>query len=85
MGVTQRLKNRMRRFMEKPGTTVDLAPLRKLLPDIEEREDALRELDDEALTARAGEADTVAEICAVGREAARRGLGERPYDVQMLG
>jgi preprotein translocase subunit SecA len=85
MGVTQRLKNRLRRFTQRPGTTVDLAPLRKLLPDIEERADALRELDDEALTARAGEAEAVAEICAVGREAARRGIGERPYDVQMLG
>jgi preprotein translocase subunit SecA len=26
-----------------------------------------------------------AEFCAVGREAARRGLGERPFDVQLLG
>src|SRR5918993_4255514 len=85
MGVAQRLRNRIRRFTQRPGTTVDLAPLRKLLPEIEGREDGLRELDDEALTERAREADDVAEICAVGREAARRGLGERPYDVQMLG
>ncbi|OLF08917.1 accessory Sec system translocase SecA2 [Actinophytocola xanthii] len=27
----------------------------------------------------------LAELCAVGREAARRALGERPYDVQLLG
>ncbi|MFG1999580.1 accessory Sec system translocase SecA2 [Spirillospora sp. NPDC048911] len=32
----------------------------------------------------AGELD-LAELCAVGREAARRALGERPFDVQLLG
>ncbi len=30
-------------------------------------------------------ADGYAEICAVGREAARRALDQRPYDVQLLG
>ena len=29
MGVSQRLKNRFRRFLQRPGTTVDLAPLRE--------------------------------------------------------
>jgi preprotein translocase subunit SecA len=50
MGVSQRFKNRFRKFLQRPGTTVDLAPLEKRLPDIEAREEALRELDDAALT-----------------------------------
>ena len=85
MGVMQRLKNRAQRFLQRPGTTVDLAPLQKVLPEIEALEEELRELDDAALTERAGEAVKVAEVCAIGREAARRALGERPYDVQLLG
>ena len=39
----------------------------------------------EHLTAAARAAVSDAEICACGREAARRALGERPYDVQLLG
>nr|WP_296073367.1 accessory Sec system translocase SecA2 [uncultured Actinoplanes sp.] len=85
MGVSQRLKGRFRKFLQRPGTTVDLGPFRKRLPDIEAREEALRELDDEALTAAAQEATGLTEICAVGREAARRALDQRPYDVQLLG
>jgi preprotein translocase subunit SecA len=85
MGVSQRFKNRFRKFLQRPGTTVDLAPYRKRLPVIEGREEALRELDDEALTEAAGAASDFDEICAVGREAARRALGERPFDVQLLG
>ena len=56
-----------------------------LLPRIEEREPALEDLSDKELTAAAREAEDLVEICAVGREAARRALGERPYDVQLLG
>ena len=41
MGVSQRLKSRFRRFLQRPGTTVDLAPLEKLLPAIEAREEEL--------------------------------------------
>ena len=85
MGVSQRLKSRFRKFLQRPGTTVDLAPLEKRLPAIEAREEALRELDDEALTEAAGEATDYTEICAVGREAAWRALEQRPYDVQLLG
>ncbi len=85
MGVSQRLKSRFRKFLQRPGTTVDLAPLEKLLPAIADREDALIALDDEALTEAAGKADDYTEICAVGREAARRALDQRPYDVQLLG
>src|SRR5689334_5004620 len=85
MGVSQRLKNRFRKFLQRPGTTVDLAPLEKRLPDIEAREEALLELDDAALTEAAREAKDFTEICAVGREAARRALEQRPYDVQLVG
>ncbi|MET0419569.1 MAG: DEAD/DEAH box helicase, partial [Actinoplanes sp.] len=85
MGVSQRLKSRFRKFLQRPGTTVDLAPFQKRLPAIEAREEALRELDDEALTAAAREASDFEEICAVGREAAWRGIEQRPYDVQLLG
>ncbi|MFX0592686.1 accessory Sec system translocase SecA2 [Melissospora conviva] len=85
MGVSQRLRNRFRRFLQRPGTTVDLAPLRRLLPEIEAREETLGALDDAALTEAAAVADGYAEICAVGREAARRALDQRPYDVQLLG
>ena len=81
MGVSQRLKTRVRRFLQRPGTTVDLAPLEKLLPTIEAREEELTELSDEELIEAAGKAEDYVEICAVGREAARRGLDQRPYDV----
>ncbi|GAA0806715.1 accessory Sec system translocase SecA2 [Spirilliplanes yamanashiensis] len=85
MGVSQKLKSRLRKFLQRPGTTVDLAPLEKLLPAVEAMEDELAALDDAALTERAAQAEEYTEICAVGREAARRALDQRPYDVQLLG
>jgi preprotein translocase subunit SecA len=85
MGVSLRLKNTFRRIMERPGTTVDLRPFYKLLPEIEARGEDLQDLTDEELTEAAGEAKDVVDICAIGREAAHRALGERAYDVQMLG
>jgi preprotein translocase subunit SecA len=85
MGVAQRVRSRFRRFLQRPGSTVDLTPLEKLLPAIERRGAELESLDDAELTEAAGQADDYVEICAVGREAARRGLDQRPYDVQLLG
>ncbi|GAA4586730.1 preprotein translocase subunit SecA [Actinoplanes octamycinicus] len=85
MGVSQRFKNRFRKFLQRPGTTVDLGPLSKRLEPIEAREEALKELDDAALTDAAREASDYTEICAIGREAAFRAIGQRPYDVQLLG
>ncbi|MBB4933475.1 preprotein translocase subunit SecA [Lipingzhangella halophila] len=83
----------VRRLLGKPGA-VDLRPYTKLLESIEAREPDLRELTDAELTEKAVElgnaelpyesADLV-ELCATGREAARRSLDERPYDVQLLG
>jgi preprotein translocase subunit SecA len=78
------LRERIRRFLQKPGT-VDLTPHRELLPRIAESETRLRTLADEDLTAAARDSGDDAEICALGREAARRALGERPYDVQLVG
>ncbi|MFF5056429.1 accessory Sec system translocase SecA2 [Micromonospora sp. NPDC000663] len=85
MGVSQRFKSKFRRFLQRPGSTVELAPLEKMLPAIEAREADLVALDDAELTEAAGAATGYEEICAVGREAARRGLDQRPYDVQLLG
>ncbi len=78
------LRTRVRRFLQRPGTT-DLAPYQRLLAAIADREDSLADLADEALAERARQAGDDAEFCAVGREGARRALGERPYDVQLLG
>ena len=79
---------RVRRFLQQPGTA-DLGRYRRLLPAIAAREEALRDLPDEELTSlaraqRDGARDDAA-FCALGREAARRALGERPYDVQLVG
>ncbi|GIJ50911.1 protein translocase subunit SecA [Virgisporangium aliadipatigenens] len=85
MGLSQSLRNRVRRFLQRPGTTVDLAPLEKLLPEIEARGEELTDLSDAQLKKLAKKATDYVEICAVGREAAKRGIGETPYDVQLLG
>jgi preprotein translocase subunit SecA len=85
MGVSQRLKSRMQRFLQRPGTTVDLGPLEKLLPKISSRAEELADLSDSELTEKAAEATDYVDICAFGREAARRGLDQTPYDVQLLG
>jgi preprotein translocase subunit SecA len=81
------LRDRVRRFLEKPGTA-DLTRFRRLLPDIAAREDALRQVPDGELASRAAKVSSdkdMAEFAAVAREAARRALGERAHDVQLLG
>jgi preprotein translocase subunit SecA len=73
--------------LQKPGTA-DLTRLRRLLPAIGAREEALRRVPDGELAARAAKAcadEDMAEFAAVAREAARRALGERAHDVQLLG
>ncbi|GAB3204729.1 accessory Sec system translocase SecA2 [Marinactinospora thermotolerans] len=83
----------VRRVLGRPGS-VDLRPYVKLLKPIEDREAELGGLSDTELTAKAAELgdaelpyerDDLVELCAVGREAARRALGERPFDVQLVG
>jgi preprotein translocase subunit SecA len=85
MSLSHRIKARFRRFMERPGSTIDLGPLRARLPAIEARGKELTDLDDDELTRLAEEATDLVDLCAIGREAAHRALGERAYDEQVLG
>jgi preprotein translocase subunit SecA len=81
------LRNRAARFLQRPGTA-DLKPYLELLPDIAKRERAVAALADDELAAAARQAADAADdamICALAREAARRALGERPFDVQLVG
>jgi preprotein translocase subunit SecA len=75
---------RFRRILQQPGSA-DLARYQRLLPAIEAREAELAEAEDGALRVLAREARDDGDFCAVGREAARRALGERPFDVQLIG
>jgi preprotein translocase subunit SecA len=101
VGIADRLKKSFRSFTEKPGHTVALRGYQDLLEAIGDREADLEALSDDELTAAAvdlvagtvdadGPADRldrdqVIEVCALGREAGRRALGERAYDVQLIG
>jgi preprotein translocase subunit SecA len=78
------LRNRAARFLQRPGTA-DLRPYLELLPDIAKREPSAAALADDELAGPASEAADDARFCALGREAARRALGERPFDVQLIG
>lgn len=91
----RRVKAGFSRFLDRPAT-VDISRYEELLTSIEWREKKVGELSDEELTEAsaklrrgADEASFVdkelIELCALGREAARRALDERPYDVQLLG
>ena len=87
LGSAMALRDRLRRLVQKPGS-VDLAPFRAVVEEAGRRESRVRRLTDEELTAAVAvlrEEEDLAELCALGREAARRALGERPYDVQLLG
>ena len=87
MGVSQRLKNRFRKFLQRPGTTVDLgAAARSCCRRSRRARRSSRELDDAELTEAAGEADRLRRDLR-GRPGGRpaRRSSERPYDVQLLG
>ena len=84
------LRGRAARLLQRPGAA-DVRPYLKLLPEIAGREADVTALPDAQLamlTERAATEgngiDGVA-FCALAREAARRGLGERPFDVQLAG
>ncbi|WP_163509299.1 DEAD/DEAH box helicase [Fodinicola acaciae] len=87
-GITDRVK----RVLQRPGT-VNLAPYRALLSEVEERAEEIKDLSDEKLADAFADLkgyideglDVRADVCALGREAAERGIGERPYDVQLIG
>ncbi len=78
------ITGRVRRFLQKPGTA-DLSRYQRLLPAIEALEESLRDVPDEDLAGLAKDAKDLPAFCAVGREAGRRALGERAFDVQLLG
>src|SRR3954468_11157627 len=88
----RRVKDRFSRFLDRPAT-VDISRYKELLKSVEWREAKVEKLSDEELTEAATalrDADSfgekeLSEPCALGREAARRALDERPYDVQLLG
>jgi preprotein translocase subunit SecA len=89
--VVSGLRGRIKRFLQQPGTA-DLRRYQEILPEITARETRLRALTDAELAAAVRAASggasgpiSDAGICSFGREAARRGLGEVPYDVQLLG
>jgi preprotein translocase subunit SecA len=75
----------IRRLLERPGS-VDLRPFSKIVAEAGAREERVRE-SAELPPAPADDLGPsgLAEFCAVAREAARRTLGMRPYDVQLLG
>jgi preprotein translocase subunit SecA len=87
-----RVRSRLRRLLERPAS-VELTKYEALLPKIEDRESAVSELSDSELTEKVGKLradkdfgdDELIEYCALAREAAKRALNERPYDVQLLG
>jgi preprotein translocase subunit SecA len=87
-----RVGKRLRRIIQRPGS-VELTRYEALLPAIEKLEPELENVSDAELTERAGKLrdvsvfgdDELVEVCALGREAARRALGERAFDVQLLG
>ncbi|WP_218027199.1 accessory Sec system translocase SecA2 [Nocardia vaccinii] len=86
--------DRVRRIIERPGSA-DLLRYRPVVDAAGELEDEFRELSAEGLIEAARQvraepdrpfgADELARICALGREAARRALDERPFDTQLLG
>ncbi|WP_215547444.1 accessory Sec system translocase SecA2 [Amycolatopsis sp. CA-230715] len=87
-----RMGKRLRRIMQRPGS-VELSRYEALLPAVEKREPELEKLSDAELTEAAAKLreksafgdDELVEVCALGRESARRALGERAFDVQLLG
>ncbi|WP_434096063.1 accessory Sec system translocase SecA2 [Streptosporangium roseum] len=69
-----------RRFLERPGS-IDLAPFERTVASAGDREERIRELTELPEPSM----DDLAEFCAIVRESARRTLGLRPYDVQLVG
>ncbi|RLK54746.1 protein translocase subunit secA [Actinokineospora cianjurensis] len=92
-----RVKSGFHRLLERPST-VDLKKYAEVLTSIEWREERVAKLDDGELTEAAAalreklagtakdmDSQAMVELCALGREAARRALEQRPYDMQLVG
>jgi preprotein translocase subunit SecA len=96
VALISRVGKRLRRIIQRPGS-VELTRYEALLPAVEKLEPELEKLSGSELTERAGKLreqldgtttfsdDQLVEVCALGREAARRALDERAFDVQVLG
>jgi preprotein translocase subunit SecA len=78
------VRDQIRRLLERPGT-ISLSQFTAQLPEIAAGEEGLRSIPDDGLAELARGAGGDVALCAVTREAARRGLGQRPYDGQVLG
>ena len=74
------IKQMFRRLLDRPGS-VDIRPYSKIVAEAGRREERVKELDELPTPP----VDDLAEFCAVVREAARRTLDMRPYDVQLIG
>ncbi|WP_424184481.1 accessory Sec system translocase SecA2 [Actinokineospora sp. G85] len=86
-----RVKSGFQRLLERPST-VDLKKYKDVLTSIEWREEKVAELTDDELTAAATalrdrkmDSQALVELGALGREAAKRALEQRPYDMQLVG
>lgn len=92
VALLSRVGKTLRRMLSRPASA-DLTRYEALLPRIGEVEPELEKLSDAELTERAAKVreagelddDLLVEVCALGREAARRALGERAFDVQLVG
>jgi preprotein translocase subunit SecA len=78
------ISDRIRRFLQKPGTA-DISRYQRLLPAITAQEDSMRDRTDDELADLVATATDKIALAAALREAARRALGERPFDSQLLG
>jgi preprotein translocase subunit SecA len=89
-----RLRSRLWRLLQGRAVARETSRLHAVVAAAGAREETLRELTDEQLTQAAGDLrrddrsgyddKQLTELLALGREAARRTLGERPFDVQLL-
>ena len=70
----------IRRLLDRPGSA-DIAPFQRLATQAGTHEDRVRALTELPRPSM----DDLAEFCAIAREAARRTLGMRPFDVQLVG
>ncbi|EHR49336.1 preprotein translocase subunit SecA (ATPase, RNA helicase) [Saccharomonospora marina XMU15] len=92
MALIGRVGKRLRRIIQRPAS-VELTRYEALLPAVGEQEPDVKRLSDAELTEAASRLrqepefgdEQLTRLCALGREAARRALGERAFDVQLLG
>lgn len=84
----QQVRRGVLRVLQRPGTA-NVARYRKVATAAGALEQQFRACSDAELTAAAQQLRTHtepwAQLCAIGREAAVRALGERPFDVQLIG